>query len=92
MMAAKHFLVLVVSLVALLLLASPCSQILESAICMTLSGRAASAKLCRLKPSPNISSVGLLPANISIKVTPRLYTSPYVDTQALLHILEQRIQ
>lgn len=71
MMAAKHSSALVTFSVLVLLFASSCSQMLESAIFMTFAGRLAGAN-----PSLNISSVGYLLVNISIKVIPRLYTSP----------------
>jgi len=53
-------------------IASSCSQIAGSAISTTLLGRAASANLCRSKESLNMSSVGLLPVNISSNKMPRL--------------------
>jgi len=57
------------------------SQIVESAISKILSLRSAcSTYLCKSTVSPNMSSVGLLPVNISSKNIPRLYTSPIVET------------
>ena len=71
------------SLILLLILLSVdsiCSQIVESTISKMLLLSACLAYLCRSNMSPNMSSVGLLPVNISSNNIPRLYTSPIVET------------
>ncbi|WVZ72310.1 hypothetical protein U9M48_020793 [Paspalum notatum var. saurae] len=59
--------------------ASSCSQIAGSAISKALLGRAVSAYLWRSKESLNMSSVGLLPVNISSNSMPRLKDFRYAE-------------
>ena len=51
---------------------SVCSHIVVSAISQILSGRVSSEYLCRSNEPVNISSIGLLPVNISSSNIPRL--------------------
>ncbi|KAG2586955.1 hypothetical protein PVAP13_5NG120681 [Panicum virgatum] len=52
--------------------ASVCNHIFVSTISQIRSGRASSENLCRSNDPLNMSSVGLLPVNISSSNMPRL--------------------